>query len=71
METTENSLDKGDALLEIKDLKVSFKTDEGIIPAVDGVNMSLKRGRTLGLVGESGSGKSVSTWAVMQLLPKK
>ena len=70
METAENSLGKGDALLEIKDLKVSFKTDEGIIPAVDGVNISLKRGHTLGLVGESGSGKSVSTWAVMQLLPK-
>ena len=70
METAENSLPKGDALLEIKDLKVSFKTDEGIIPAVDGVNISLKRGHTLGLVGESGSGKSVSTWAVLQLLPK-
>ena len=70
METAENSLGKGDALLEIKDLKVSFKTDEGIIPAVNGVDISLKRGHTLGLVGESGSGKSVSTWAVMQLLPK-
>ncbi|MBW1637373.1 MAG: ABC transporter ATP-binding protein [Deltaproteobacteria bacterium] len=70
METAENSLAKGDPLLEIKDLKVSFKTDEGIVPAVDGVNLSLKRGHTLGLVGESGSGKSVSTWAVLQLLPK-
>ena len=59
-----------DALLDIKDLKVSFKTDEGIILAVDGISFSVKRGQTLGIVGESGSGKSVSTKAVMQLLPR-
>ena len=70
MVTAENSIGKSDALLDIKDLRISFNTDEGIIPAVDGVNLSVKRGQTLGLVGESGSGKSVSTWAVMQLLPK-
>ena len=59
-----------DALLNVKDLKVSFKTDEGIITAVDGISFSVKRGQTLGIVGESGSGKSVSTKAVMQLLPR-
>lgn len=59
-----------DALLEVKDLQVSFKTDEGIILAVDGISFSVKRGQTLGIVGESGSGKSVSTKAVMQLLPR-
>jgi len=58
-----------DSLLTVRDLKISFKTDEGIIPAVDGVDFSVKHGQTLGLVGESGSGKSVSTWAIMQLLP--
>ena len=70
MVTAENSIGKSDALLDIKDLRISFNTDEGIIPAVDGVNLSVKRGQTLGLVGESGSGKSVSTWAVVQLLPE-
>ena len=58
-----------DALLRVKDLKISFKTDEGNVIAVDGVDFSVNRGQTLGLVGESGSGKSVSTWAIMRLLP--
>jgi len=70
MEKTDKSRTENDLLLEVKNLKISFKTDEGIIQAVDGVNFSVKRGITLGLVGESGSGKSVSTWAIMQLLPK-
>jgi peptide/nickel transport system ATP-binding protein len=60
----------GQDLLAVKDLKISFKTDEGLVTAVDGVNFSVKRGQTLGIVGESGSGKSVSTQAIMQLLPK-
>ncbi len=59
-----------DALLDIKNLRVSFKTDEGIILAIDGITFSVKRGQTLGIVGESGSGKSVSVKSVMQLLPK-
>ena len=59
-----------DNLLEVKNLKISFKTDEGIITAVDGIDFSVKRGQTLGIVGESGSGKSVSTWSIMRLLPK-
>ena len=59
-----------DVLLEVKDLKVSFKTDEGVILAVNGISFSVQRGQTLGIVGESGSGKSVSTKAIMQLLPR-
>lgn len=69
MATVDQSLN-GHPLLEVKNLKISFKTDEGLITAVDGVNFSIKRGQTLGLVGESGSGKSVSTWSIMRLLPK-
>jgi peptide/nickel transport system ATP-binding protein len=57
-------------LLIVKDLKISFKTDEGIITAVDGIDFTVKPGQTFGIVGESGSGKSVSTWSIMRLLPK-
>lgn len=57
------------ALLDVQDLRISFKTDEGIVKAVDGVNFTVERGQTLGIVGESGSGKSVTTKALMQLLP--
>jgi peptide/nickel transport system ATP-binding protein len=55
------------ALLEVRDLKVHFKTDDGIVKAVDGVSYTVDRGRALGIVGESGSGKSVSSLTVMGL----
>ncbi len=56
-------------LLEIRELGVSFDTDEGMVRAVDGVSFVARQGRTLGIVGESGSGKSVATKAVIRLLP--
>jgi peptide/nickel transport system ATP-binding protein len=56
-------------LLELRRLAVSFATDDGTVHAVDGIDLSLARGRTLGLVGESGCGKSVTSLAIMGLLP--
>ncbi|CCQ96691.1 oligopeptide ABC transporter (ATP-binding protein) [[Clostridium] ultunense Esp] len=58
-------------LLQVDGLKTQFISDGRVIPAVDGVDLTVQKGETVGLVGESGSGKSVTSLSIMRLLPKK
>jgi len=57
-------------LLEVKNLKTYFQTEDGLIKAVDDVSFSISRGKTLGVVGESGCGKSVTSMSIMRLIPR-
>jgi oligopeptide/dipeptide ABC transporter ATP-binding protein len=57
------------ALLEVRDLRVGFKTEDGFVGAVNGLSYSVESGSTLGIVGESGSGKSVNALTIMRLIP--
>ena len=57
-------------MLEIENLKTNFNTYDGVIKALDGVNLSVKDGEIFGLVGETGSGKSVTCYSALKLLPK-
>ena len=56
-------------LLQVSRLKINFRTDAGVVEAVDGVSFDIRSGETLGLVGESGCGKSVTAYSILKLLP--
>ncbi len=56
-------------LLSVRDLRTYFYTEDGVVPAVDGVSFDLEKGGTLGIVGESGCGKSVTSLSIMRLIP--
>ena len=57
-------------LLEVKNLRTSFHTREGVVRAVDGISFDVEEGETVGIVGESGSGKSVACYSLLQLIPR-
>ncbi len=62
------TMQKNEYLLEVKNLKTYFFTDDGVVKAVDGLDFSVKPGEVLGLVGESGCGKSVTSLSIMRLI---
>ena len=58
-----------DNILEIKDLVVDYETDDGVVHAVNGMNLTLERGKSLGLVGETGAGKTTTALSILRLIP--
>ncbi|MBE3598468.1 MAG: ABC transporter ATP-binding protein [Limnochordaceae bacterium] len=69
METAAGGRNGRDLLLDVRNLKTYFYTEDGVVPAVDGVSFSLRKGGTLGVLGESGCGKSVTSLSIMRLVP--
>ena len=69
MKSKEILTKREEVLLEVRNLKTTFFTEDGAIPAVDGVSFAINSGETLGIVGESGCGKSVTSLSIMRLIP--
>jgi len=59
-----------DLLLEIKDLRVHYEMDEGVVEAINGIDLAIRRGETFGLIGETGAGKTTTALSVLRLLPE-
>ena len=62
-------MDNREVLVDIKNLRTFFYTEDGVVPAVDGIDLTIHRGEVVGLVGESGCGKSVTALSIMRLIP--
>jgi oligopeptide/dipeptide ABC transporter ATP-binding protein len=68
--STSTTKTKTDTIVSVENLKTYFYTEDGTVPAIDGVSFEVKRGETLAIVGESGSGKSVTSLSIMRLIPQ-
>jgi len=62
-------VDNREVLLDINNLRTFFYTEDGVVPAVDGIDLTIHQGEVVGLVGESGCGKSVTALSIMRLIP--
>ncbi len=71
MDNAFNQTTNSDPVLEIKDLHVQYNTDEAVVYALNGFNLTLGRGEKLGLVGETGAGKTTMALSILRLLPAK